>query len=86
MRGVRVLATLLFLCCYVNAQPTPSPVPPPTTTLYHGYTSPITDCSTTSFNATQATENGGVYPYNTGDSPACMAWKLAATICNTAPV
>jgi hypothetical protein len=27
-----------------------------------------------------------VFPYNTGDSAACKAWKLAATICNTTPV
>jgi hypothetical protein len=28
---------------------------------------------------------GGTYGYNAGDSPACRAWKLAATVCNTEP-
>ena len=29
---------------------------------------------------------GGSYPYNTGDSAPCRAWKLAATVCTTMPV
>jgi len=53
--------------------------------LYHGYPCPIANCSTASYNATAATSNGGVFPYNTGDSAACQAWKLAATVCTTAP-
>ena len=53
--------------------------------LYHGYACPIANCSTSSYNATAATSNGGVFPYNTGDSAACQAWKLAATVCTTAP-
>jgi len=28
---------------------------------------------------------GGTYGYNLGDSTACRAWKLAATVCNVAP-
>jgi hypothetical protein len=66
--------------------PSPPPPSPPSATLYHGYPCPIAGCITTSYNTTQATADGGVFPYNTGDSPECMAWKLAATICNTAPV
>ncbi len=54
--------------------------------LYHGWTCPIAGCSTTSYNTTAATADGGLYPYNTGDSANCRAWKLAATICNTQPV
>jgi hypothetical protein len=55
-------------------------------TMYHGWSSPVPGCSTASANATAATADGGSYPYNIGDSPACQAWKLAATICNTQPV
>ena len=51
--------------------------------LYHGWTSPIAGCVTTGFNATAATNQGGMYPYNMGDSLACRAWKLAATVCTT---
>ncbi|MBK6533091.1 MAG: hypothetical protein IPF99_26940 [Deltaproteobacteria bacterium] len=54
--------------------------------LYHGWSSPVAGCSTTSYNATAATTLGGTYPYNTGDSAACRAWKVAATVCNTQPV
>ena len=53
--------------------------------LYHGWTSPIPGCLTTSYNTTAATNLGGRYPYNTGDSNACRAWKLAATVCTTQP-
>ena len=56
------------------------------TTLYHGWASPISGCLTTSYNATAATVMGGTYPYISGDSTACRAWKLAATVCNSAPV
>jgi hypothetical protein len=52
---------------------------------YHGWTSPIAGCSTTSYNTTATTALGGSYPYNTGDSNACRAWKLAATVCTTQP-
>ncbi len=54
--------------------------------LYHGWTSPVAGCSTSSYNATAATALGGTYPYNTGDSVICRAWKLAATVCTTMPV
>ncbi len=60
-------------------------ISPAVPTLYHGWTSPIAGCSTTSYNATAPTNDGGSYPYNRGDSTACRAWKLAATICTTAP-
>ncbi|TAK19152.1 MAG: hypothetical protein EPO40_35125 [Myxococcaceae bacterium] len=54
--------------------------------LYHGWTSPVAGCSTTSYNTTAPTALGGTYPYNTGDSAACRAWKVAATVCTTQPV
>jgi hypothetical protein len=56
--------------------------------LYHGWTPPasLTGCSVTSYNAMAPTNMGGFYPYNTGDSNQCRAWKLAATVCTTAPV
>jgi hypothetical protein len=53
--------------------------------LYHGWTSPIAGCITAGFNSTTATALGGMYPYNVGDSDACRAWKLAATVCTTEP-
>jgi len=53
--------------------------------LYHGWASPLAGCLTTGFNAMAATNLGGQYPYNTGDSNACRAWKLAATVCTTEP-
>jgi len=53
--------------------------------LYHGWSTPVPNCSTTSWNAMAPTALGGFYPYNTGDSPACRAWKLAATVCTTQP-
>jgi hypothetical protein len=56
------------------------------TPLYHGWASPLPGCSVKNFNATAATNDGGRYPYITGDSDACRAWKLAATICTTVPV
>ena len=54
--------------------------------LYHGWTCPIAGCLTTAYTTTAATALGGTYPYNTGDSAACRAWKLAATVCTTLPV
>jgi Stigma-specific protein, Stig1 len=53
--------------------------------LYHGWTCPIAGCLTTSYNTTAATNLGGRYPFNVGDSNACRAWKLAATVCTTQP-
>jgi hypothetical protein len=55
------------------------------TPLYHGWTSPIAGCATTGYNTTATTVLGGRYPYNTGDTLACRAWKLAATVCTTQP-
>jgi hypothetical protein len=56
--------------------------------LYHGWMPPasLTNCSVTGYNAMAATNMGGMYPYNTGDSVQCRAWKLAATVCTTQPV
>ncbi|MDO9020865.1 MAG: hypothetical protein Q8S73_34520 [Deltaproteobacteria bacterium] len=53
--------------------------------LYHGWTSPVPSCLTTTYNTTAPTNLGGTYPFNTGDAPACRAWKLAATVCTTQP-
>lgn len=53
--------------------------------LYHGWPSPIAGCLTTGYNTTAPTALGGTYPYNTGDTLACRAWKLAATVCTTPP-
>ena len=54
--------------------------------LYHGWTSPIAGCNTSSYNTTAATALGGTYPFITGDSASCRAWKVAATVCTTEPV
>jgi hypothetical protein len=75
-------ATCGHACSSTQACVASACVVPP---LYHGWTSPISGCSTTSFNAMTATADGGQYPYNTGDSDACRAWKLAATICVDQP-
>lgn len=53
--------------------------------LYHGWPSPVPGCTTTGWNMTAQTADGGTYPYNSGDSATCRAWKLAATICTTQP-
>lgn len=53
--------------------------------LYHGWTSPVAACNTTTWNASAATADGATYVYNTGDSTVCRAWKLAATICEAPP-
>jgi len=52
---------------------------------YHGWTSPLAGCDTTEWDTTEATPLGGFYGYNAGDSDACRAWKLAATVCTTEP-
>ena len=54
--------------------------------LYHGWMSPLAGCLTTGYNMTAPTNQGGTYPFNTGDSAACRAWKLAATVCTTEPM
>ncbi len=56
-----------------------------TAPLYHGWTSPLAGCSTAGYDTTLPTNLGGTYPVNTGDSNACRAWKLAATVCTTEP-
>jgi hypothetical protein len=53
--------------------------------LYHCWQSPISGCATTSYDSVEPTADGGSFPFNAGDSLACKAWKLAATICNTQP-
>jgi hypothetical protein len=53
--------------------------------LYHGWSSPVPDCATGFYDSTQATAVGGVFPYIASDSLACLAWKLAATICTVEP-
>jgi hypothetical protein len=53
--------------------------------LYRGWSSPIAGCVTTTYNAMAPTNQGGQYPYIMGDSNACRAWKLAATVCTTMP-
>jgi hypothetical protein len=53
--------------------------------LYHGWTSPIAGCLTSGYDTTAPTALGGTYPYMSGDSPACRAWKLAATVCTSMP-
>jgi hypothetical protein len=53
--------------------------------LYRGWTSPIPGCRTDTYNTTAPTNLGGTYPFITGDSNACRAWKLAATVCTTQP-
>jgi hypothetical protein len=57
-----------------------------TSPLYHGWTTPIAGCSTTSYDSTAPTALGGMYPYNAGDGVECRAWKLAATVCTTMPI
>lgn len=54
--------------------------------LYHGWTSPLAGCSTTTYDSTAPTALGGSYPFNAGDANACRAWKLAATVCTTEPM
>ena len=60
------------------------------TPLYHGYTVPalpaLAGCDASTYTQVATTDDGGYYGYNTGDSVSCRAWKLAASICTTAPV
>ena len=64
----------------------PSSAATPSALRYHGWASPIAGCTTTGYTTTAPTALGGTYPFNTGDSNACRAWKLAATVCTTMPV
>ena len=69
----------------VPSPPPPSPSPPPGSGLYHNWTSPVPDCDVYSYDSVEETADGGFYPYLAGDSVACKAWKLAATICTSVP-
>jgi hypothetical protein len=53
--------------------------------LYHGWASPVPGCDTNGYETTEPTINGGRFPFKLGDSLACKAWKLAATVCSTPP-
>jgi hypothetical protein len=53
--------------------------------LYHGWPSGLAGCATDRYDRTETTILGGRYPYIAGDSDACRAWKLAATVCTTQP-
>lgn len=72
------------------APPAPPPLPPPSPPpLYGGLRlpdPPVPGCYISTFDSTDYTALGGVFPFAAGDSPACLAWKLAATVCVTAPV
>ena len=72
--------------------PSPSPAPPPTPpapptpptppgTLYQGLASPVPNCTTSGYDIVVPTIDGGSFPHYANDSLACIAWKLAATIC-----
>ena len=68
--------------------PPPSPPPrslPPGALLYHGWASPVPGCRTKGFDASAPTALGGSFPFYANDSLACVAWKLAATVCTTLP-
>ena len=54
--------------------------------LYHGWASPVPGCDTNGYETTEPTINGGRFPFKLGDSLACKAWKLAATVCSTPPL
>ena len=61
----------------------PAPLP-----LYQNLNSPVPGCTYSGdidYDMTAATNIGGVFPFKSSDSLACRAWKLAATICNSAP-
>ena len=56
--------------------------------LYHGWAPPALlgpNCSSAGYSTQAPTPLGGSFGFNPGDSLACMAWKLAATLCQTAP-
>src|SRR5262249_44964630 len=62
-------------------------------TLYHGWSSPVPGCSTTTANKFEyvagyspGSNQNQTYLFNANDSAACKAWKLAATVCTTEPV
>jgi len=53
--------------------------------LYHNWSTIVPGCLTFTYDSTDPTVSGGTYPYLAGDSLACKAWKLAATVCTTEP-
>ena len=65
-------------------------VPVPYLVLYHGWVPPAAlgaACNGSwGYNAQAPTPLGGSFGFGTGDSLACIAWKLAATVCLTQPV
>ena len=64
-----------------------APPPPPASSTYQGFASPLGGvCSDTTPDNSAATVDGGVFVYNSYDSYACVAWKLAATVCTQPPV
>jgi len=46
----------------------------------------VPGCDTNGYDMTEPTINGGRFPFKLGDSLACKAWKLAATVCSTPPL
>jgi len=46
----------------------------------------VPGCDTNGYDTTEPTINGGRFPFKLGDSLACKAWKLAATVCSTPPL
>jgi hypothetical protein len=54
--------------------------------LYHNWASPVPGCDTNGYDSTEQTITGGRFPFKLGDSLACKAWKLAATVCSTPPI
>ena len=79
---------------YAPSPPPPMPPAPPALmtagTLYHGWMYNGNQdynnyCNTTTYDSTEATASGGVFPYNAGDTIDCKSWKLAATICTSQP-
>ena len=75
MRARRLRGALL-LAALVRAAGAPA---------FGGWSSPVPGCDANATNALGTTPQGGVYPVLTLDTPACAAWKLAATVCVDEP-
>lgn len=65
--------------------PSPGPPIPPPMPLYHNWPCPVPGCNASGYDSLEPTATGGQYPFLAGDSLACKAWKLAATICTSPP-
>jgi hypothetical protein len=75
--------------------PPPAPPPPPFSAvgpgvgaLYHGWTPDamlLPGCAVDGYDSVETTAVGGSFPFMAADSVSCKAWKLAATVCTTAP-